>query len=268
MLSNLKDKIILITGASSGFGKDTAQIFAAEDARVVLLARRMDRLQFLADEINGSGGQAFPIGMDVTDPQSIDQAIKKVFEMFGRIDILFNNAGFGRLDWFENLDLEKDVIPQVNVNLLGLMMVTHAVLPIMIAQQSGHIINMSSVAGLIPAPMYSIYAATKFGVRGFTEALRREVSRKGIFVSGIYPGPAQTEFGHHVGKGFKSIKFKAPGWSFMTSEYVARCVVNLAMHPRRSMVIPWWFKPIRWVEACFPSVLDASMDQFFTKKYR
>jgi short-subunit dehydrogenase len=268
MIIPLKGKVVLITGASSGFGEDAARLFATEGARVVLAARRVERLQAEADRIRAIGGEAQLIPMDVTKRADIDSMRKTIIDQYGRIDILFNNAGFGRLDWFDRLDSERDIQTQISVNLTGLMEVTHALLPTMLAQRSGHIINMCSVAGWIAAPMYSVYAATKFGVRGFTDALRREVAVHGVTVSGIYPGPAHTEFGQHSGKSILQNEFKAPGWTYMTSEYVAKQVVELARHPRRSLIIPWWFKPVLWVEANFPGGVDWVLDQFFVKKYQ
>lgn len=264
----LKDKVVLITGASSGFGMDSARLFAAEGARVVLSARRIDRLQDEADRLQTAGGQAMAIPVDVTNPAEVQSMVKTVIENYGTIDILFNNAGMGRLDWFDNLQWEHDITTQINVNLLGLMSVTHTVLPYMINQRSGHIINMSSVAGLIAPPMYSVYAASKYAVRGFTEALRREVRTYGIHVSGIYPGPAHTEFGQNLDTDFLEKKFKVPEFAYMTSEYVARRVIKLAQYPRRSLILPWWFNPVLWADSAMPGLVDWVINHFFVKRYR
>lgn len=264
----LKGKVVLITGASSGFGEDAARLFAAEGASVVLAARRVDRLQAEVARIQDSGGQAMATPVDINNLADIHNMVKSATENYGRIDILFNNAGFGRLDWFDQLKSGRDIQTQINVNLTGLIEVTHAVLPIMQAQRSGHIINMSSVAGWIAAPMYSVYAASKFGVRGFTDSLRREARVHGIHVSGIYPGPAITEFGQHTGESVLKKDFKAPGWVYMSSGYVARRVVQVAKHPRRSLIIPWWFRPILWADYNFPGAVDWVLHQFFVKKYR
>ena len=115
--------------------------------------------------------------------------VQTALDLYGQIDILFNNAGFGSVDWFEKFDPERDIETLIHVNLIGSMLVTRAVLPHMLKRGEGHIINMVSVAGLIAAPLITSYAASKFGVRAFTDALRREVSPFGIKVSGIYPGP-------------------------------------------------------------------------------
>src|SRR5689334_5474617 len=173
MAVSLQKKVVLITGASSGFGEEAARQFARQGARVVLAARRIDRLQDLVAKIQAEGGTAMATPVDVTNGADVQNMVKSVVESFKHVDILFNNAGFGRLDWLENLDPVRDVRTQIAVNLTGLIEVTHEVLPHMIAQKRGHIINMSSVAGWIGTPLYSVYAATKFGVRGFTDALRR-----------------------------------------------------------------------------------------------
>ncbi|MFO7585612.1 MAG: SDR family NAD(P)-dependent oxidoreductase [Anaerolineales bacterium] len=256
MAIDLKGKVVLITGASSGFGQDAADLFAAEGAIVVLAARRIERMQAQVARIHNAGGQAMATPVDVSNRADIHNMVKSVIENFGQVDILFNNAGFGRLDWLENLDPARDIETQIAVNLTGLIEVTHAVLPHMLARRSGHIINMSSVAGWLAAPTYSVYSATKFGVRGFTDALRHEVGPRGIHVSGIYPGPATTEFGEHTGQSNLKKSLKIPGFVNMTSEYVARKVVAVAKRPRRALILPWWFVPLIWLDRAFPSISD------------
>src|SRR5581483_4808564 len=193
-------KVVIITGASSGFGEDAARLFAKEGCKVVLAARRIDRLQDLAERIQKEGGEAIAVPVDVTERADIDNMVETAIDLYGQVDILFNNAGFGRHDWLENLDPNRDIETQVDANLLGLINATRAVVPHMLERGSGHIINMSSVAGWIAVPTYTIYASTKFGVRGFTDALRRELAPAGIRVSGIYPAFARTEFSKHSHK--------------------------------------------------------------------
>lgn len=237
-MSTLDGKVVLITGASSGFGAAAAKLFAQEGCKVVLAARRLERLEELASEIRVAGGESLPIAVDVTQPAQIEAMVKAVVGRYGRIDILFNNAGFGRLDWFEALDPIKDIQGQINVDLLGVIWTARAVLPQMYRQRSGHIINMSSIAGWAAPPLYSIYSAAKFGVRGFTEALRREAAPFGVKVSAIYPGGAATEFQKHVGQNKAKQRFKTPAWLKLTAEDVARAVIALAKRPRRSLILP------------------------------
>ena len=266
MAIDLKGKVVLITGASSGFGEDAAHLFAAEGASVVLAARRIDRMQAQVERIQARSGKAMATPVDVTNKADIQNMVKSVFENYGQIDILFNNAGFGRLDWLEKLDQPRDIETQIAVNLTGLIEVTHAVLPHMLERGSGHIINMSSVAGWVAAPTYSVYAATKFGVRGFNDALRREVRHRGIYVSGIYPGPAETEFGEHTGQSNVKKNIKIPDFVNMTSEYVARKVVAVAKRPRRTLILPWWFAPVIWFDSNFPALSDL-VQMYISKKY-
>mgnify|MGYP002640286009 CR=1 FL=1 len=267
MSRSLKDKVVLITGASSGFGARAAHLFAQDGAKVVLAARRLDRLQKLVDEIQAEGGEALAVPVDVANRAEIRIMVETTLDLYGRIDVLFNNAGFGRLNWLEKLDDGRDIQTQIDVNLTGLIQVTRAVLPQMLKQGSGHIINMSSVAGWLAPPLYTIYSATKFGVRGFTVALRREVKHLGIEVSGIYPGPAVTEFSQHTGKNeVKSSSLSTPSWMEMSAEFVAKKTVQLAKQPRRAMILPWWFAIVIWLDNHFPAISDFFQSQF-AKKY-
>jgi hypothetical protein len=267
MAIKLQRKVVIITGASSGFGADAARLFAREGCLVVLAARRMDRLQALARQIRREGGEALPLPLDVAEQSQIDDLVQTVLDTCGQIDILVNNAGFGRLDWLERLDSRRDIDTQIDVNLRGLIQLTRAVLPHMLARRAGHVINVSSVAGLIAAPLYTVYAATKYGVRGFTDSLRREVAPFGIRVSSIYPGSAATEFGQHSGDNAVKRNLKLPGWISMTSEYVARCIVGLAKRPRRTLVIPGWFRPVLWFDYTFPGLVDWFLKVVFVKRF-
>jgi uncharacterized protein len=265
---NLKDKVVLITGASSGFGEEAALLFAQEGCRVILAARRIDRLQNLAVKIQNLGGEAIAIPVDIVDSVEVNNMVQTTIDLYGHIDILFNNAGIGRVDWFENHTFERDIDTLVQVNLTALMQVTRAVLPYMLARGEGHIINMVSIAGLLALPLITSYSASKFGARGFTDALRREVTPLGIKVSGIYPGPATTEFGSHVGKNEAYRSVRSSLKMHMTSEYVARRVLDVAKRPRRSLIIPWWFRILTTFDMLFPVVVDWISYAFSKKKHK
>ncbi len=255
-MSELTNKVVLITGASSGFGEDAARLFAKEGCKVALAARRMDRLQDLSAKIQESGGEAMAIPVDIIDRADVDNMVRSTLDLYGQIDILFNNAGIGRVGWFEEFSTGRDIETLISVNLTGLIQVTRAVLPHMLARRAGHIINMISVAGLIASPLLTTYSASKYGARAFTDSLRREVAPLGIKVSGIYPGPAETEFGQHIGNSpaYRSVKSILD--VRMSSEYVARRVIDVAKKPRRSLVIPWWFRIVTAFEAVFPMGVD------------
>ncbi|MBI3150663.1 MAG: SDR family NAD(P)-dependent oxidoreductase [Chloroflexi bacterium] len=255
-MPTLKNKVVLITGASSGFGEDTAWFFAAEGCRLVLAARRIDRLQILASRIQDEGGEAFAVPMDIVNPADVENMVQSALDLYGQIDILFNNAGIGRVGWFEEHSMERDIDLLIQVNLIGMMRVTRMALPHMIERREGHIINMLSVAGLISPPLITSYSASKFGARAFTDALRREVAPFGIKVSGIYPGPAATEFGQHIGRNKAYRSFRSKINLRMSSEYVAKRVVDVAKRPRRSLVIPWWFRIVTTFDTLFPVAVD------------
>jgi short-subunit dehydrogenase len=267
MSNSLKDKVVFITGASSGFGMDAARLFAREGCKVVLAARRMDRLSLLEGELRAFGGEAFALSLDVSEQAQIEEAVQTVLERFGRIDVLVNNAGFGRLDWLERLDPTADIDAQIDTNLRGLIQLTRLVLPSMLTRRSGTIINMASAAGWIGAPLYTIYAATKFGVRGFTDALRREVAPFGIHVCGIYPGGANTEFGQHSGDNAIKRDLNFLHRLNMSSTYVARRMVGLARRPRRTLILPWWYAPMLWFEALFPGLVDWFLKVAFVRRF-
>jgi len=259
--------VILITGASSGIGAATARLFARQGYRVVLAARRFERLQALADEIEAQGGEALPITTDVGRLEEVEALAKAALDIYGQIDILFNNAGFGRLDWLENLDPQKDIASQVQVNLLGVIWLTRAVLPHMIERRRGHIINMASMASLVATPTYTVYSATKFAVRGFGEALRREVGIFGIHVSTIFPGGVETEFGEVAGF-HRTTNVTTPAPLVLSADAVARAVWRVARRPRRSLIIPWLMSFGAWANSWMPGVLDWAIEQLFVKPER
>jgi short-subunit dehydrogenase len=265
MSADLKNKVVLITGASSGFGEDAARLFAREGCKVVLAARRLDRLQALVAEIQNEGGEALAIPVDVSEAAEIKVMVQTALDLYGKIDILFNNAGYGSVDWFEKLDPERNIETIIQVNLTGTMLVTHAVLPHMLKCGKGHIINMASVAGLISPTLLTTYSAGKYGVRAFTDALRREVFPFGIKVSGIYPGPATTEFGQKLGRTKSRDTVKRFKYPHLSSEYVASRVVGVAKRPVRSLVIPWYFRIITGFDTLFPVVVDWIL-YFFSKR--
>ena len=269
MFISLKDKVVLITGASSGFGEDAARLFAKEGCRVVLAARRLDRLQALAAEIQNAGGEALAVPVDISKPAEIEVMVQTTLDLYERIDILFNNAGYGAVDWFENLDPQRHIETLVQVNLTGTMLVTRAVVPHMLKQRSGHIINMASVAGITASPLITTYAASKNGLRAFTDALRRELWPFGIRVSGIYPGPAATEFGKKLERTPSRERIKKKmNYSHLTSAYVAQRVVGVAKRPVRSLVIPWWYRLVSAVDNGLPLLMDWIVFLYAKKNHR
>ncbi|MEH2391967.1 MAG: SDR family NAD(P)-dependent oxidoreductase [Nostoc sp.] len=197
MAGKLNGKVAVITGASSGIGEATAIALAAEGAKIVLAARRVEKLEALAKQITDGSGQALPIAADVTDDAQIRELVEKTQSHFGGIDILINNAGVMLVGPVEGADI-SDWQRMIDIDLLGLMKTTHAVLPILKAQGGGHIVNIASVAGRIPIPNYAVYNAVKFGVVAFSEALRKEVIKDKIRITVIEPGAVATELASQI----------------------------------------------------------------------
>lgn len=264
-MAEVRHPVVVITGASSGIGAATALAFGRAGASVVLAARRLDRLMAVAAAIEalGTGAQALPVAADLSQLEDIQALVAQAQARFGRIDVLFNNAGFGRLDWLEQLDPVADIEAQLAVNVLGVIQTTRQVLPLMIAQRGGHIINMASVAGLVATPTYTVYAAGKFAVRGFSEALRREVAPWGIRVSVIYPGGVSTDFSNEARRQRKT-KAATPAWMKLTPEQVGDAVVGLVRRPRAGLVISWPFRLGVWLNQFFPSLMDWTTVHTFT----
>ena len=260
-----KGKVVIVTGASSGIGEATARQFGREGAKVVLAARRVDRLESLAREITsmGTGAEVLVVQADLSKLEDIQSLIQKTLDKFGRIDVLINNAGFGRLDWLEKLEPIKDIQGQFDVNVLGVIQTTRQALPVMIQQRSGHIIQMCSMAGLVGTPTYTIYSACKHAVHGFSEALRREVKPWGIDVSMIYPGGVTTEFGAHAGINRKT-KATTPKFMLLTADDVGRAVVSLVRRPRAMWIIPWLWTFTMWMNRNFNWFVDYTTINRFT----
>jgi short-subunit dehydrogenase len=259
--------VILITGASSGIGEATARLFAQHNYRVVLAARRAEHLSTLAEDIIAEGGQALAIPTDVTQIDQIHHLVKTTLDDFGQIDVLFNNAGVPSLGWLEDLEVNRSIDTPLQNNLVGLIHVTRAVLPHMIRRGRGQIINMSSVAGLVGTPTYSVYAASKFGVRGFTEALRREVGVCGVHVSGIYPGGVDTDFVPDPA-GLRKTGITTPKIMRLSAEEVAASVYRMVQRKPRQVIIPWPLRVVVWVNTRFPGLVDWVIDNRFTRLER
>ena len=197
MTKKLAGKVALVTGASSGIGEATATALAEEGAQIALLARRADRLEQVVERIKNAGGKAVPLVADMTDEVQLRAAIRQAKEVFGRIDILVNNAGVMLLGNIEGTD-SAEWRQMLDINVMAVMLACHEVLPIMKAQGSGHIVNISSVAGRQVKAGYSGYNASKWAVGAFSEALRQEVTKQHIRVTVIEPGMVATELRQHI----------------------------------------------------------------------
>jgi len=194
----IKDKVAIITGASSGIGYATALILSNAGAKVALGARRTDKLEKLKEEITKSGGEALSQKLDVTKKSECDSFVDATIKKWGAVDILVNNAGVMPLSFLKSLKVDE-WDQMIDVNIKGVLYCTAAVIPHMMEKKSGHIVNISSVAGRIVFPSGSVYCATKHAVTAFSEGLRQELStRSKIRVTCIEPGVVATEAGNSI----------------------------------------------------------------------
>jgi NADP-dependent 3-hydroxy acid dehydrogenase YdfG len=192
MNNNIQGKVVVITGASSGLGEATARMLSAEGASVVLGARRLDRIQRLADALNAGGGKALARATDVTRAEQVQALVDAAVQAFGHVDVIINNAGLMPHSPLERRKIE-DWNQTIDVNIKGVLYGIGAVLPHMISRRSGHIINVASVAAYKVRPGSAVYAATKAAVRMISEGLRQEVKPHGIRTTVISPGAVATE---------------------------------------------------------------------------
>lgn len=195
-MGKLDGKVAAITGASSGIGEATAEALAREGAAVALIARRHDRLVELADRVEKEGGRALPLELDVSDHGKVEAAFGEIAGELGGLNILVNNAGVMLLGTVEGWDV-ADWRRMVDVNVLGLLYCTREALPLIRDSGGGHIVNISSVAGRTASFGSAVYNLTKWGVTGFSEALRQEALNSGIRVTCVEPGFVVTELQGH-----------------------------------------------------------------------
>jgi len=197
MSNGIAGKVVVITGASSGLGECTARHLSSLGAIVVLGARRAEKLESLVAEISNNGGQALAVTTDVTKKQQVEALLQIAVEKYGRVDVVLNNAGLMQQSRLDSLKTDEwdDMI---DVNIKGTLYGIAAALPYMQAQKSGHIINVSSVAGHKVTPAGSVYCATKHAVRAISEGLRSEVKDWGLRTTIISPGAVATELTDHI----------------------------------------------------------------------
>jgi len=219
---DLRGVVVVITGASSGIGEASAMPFARAGSRVVLAARRLERLEALAELIRSRGGTAFPVRCDVTDDAEVATLVERTLAAFGRCDVLVNNAGIPGGGPFREQTPEQ-IERVVDVNLRGVLRMTRAFLPSMLERRRGHVVNVASLAGRFATPGSSVYGATKHAVVAFSESLFYELRPLGVLVTTVNPGFTRTE-------GFP--QNGVPASLVMDADRVARTIVDVVMHDR------------------------------------
>jgi short-subunit dehydrogenase len=253
-MKQLKGRIAVVTGASSGIGAATSRQLSHQGMQVVMVARRTDRLEILADEIRKDGGRAYIIGADLTQESGRAHVFDQVQSQFGEADILVNNAGLGwygyghEMSWktaWELLQVNVEAVVQLTLGFLGGMRQRNA----------GHIINIGSISGSIPSQGVALYGATKSFLDNFTTALFRELTGTEVHISVIRAGAVRTGFGN------AALSLENGGHVpteniGISADQVARSVIGLVHHPRRLIYVPGYLRVVPWVELTFGWIID------------
>jgi clavulanate-9-aldehyde reductase len=229
---DLSGQVVAVTGASSGIGEATALACARAGAAVALAARRVDRIQSLAERIASEGGRAIAVPTDVGDEGQAQAFIERAHAELGRLDVLVNNAGVMLLGPIENAPTEE-WRQMIHANVFGVLYCTHAALPLMHKQGSGHIVNVSSVAGRVARAGSGVYNLTKFGVGAFSESLRQEAVGMGVRVTLIEPGAVATELAsHNRPEVLEQIGKRFGGIALLAAEDIAGAILYAIGQPR------------------------------------
>ena len=260
----LKDAVVIVTGASAGIGRETALEFARQGACVVLAARRGDRLQELAEQIRGLGAEARAVPTDVARSGDVDRLVQAALDRFGRIDVLVNNAGFGFSGTIEETT-EADMRELMDVNYMSAFNATRAVLPHMRKQRRGHVVNVASVVGKIAFPFHGAYSATKFAMIGMTEALRGELDGSGVTATAVLPGSTRTEFFEvqRTNDGHVS----APTGPQQDPDVVARAIVRSVRKATPEVNMVRMFRFAYGLNGFFPFLRDFAGRQFYRRSH-
>lgn len=249
----LRDKVAIVTGASSGIGRATALALAKESACVALAARRVEALHELAEQIQKLGQKALVLQTNVTRQEQVEAMVQEVLEHWGRVDILISNAGEyirGSVIDLNPADLQRSL----DVNYFGGVYSIKAVLPHMLAQKSGHIIAVTSMDGKIGLPPDAPYVSAKFAMTGFLEVLRQEVSDHGIHVTNVLPGRVDTVMIEHLRFSWVSPK--------ISPEHVARSVLHAIRKRKPIVIVPPQAKLLYYVNVFAPKLSDR-LSRFF-----
>jgi short-subunit dehydrogenase len=256
-----QDQVVLITGASNGIGRRLAIDLAARGAIVVGCGRSLERLQDLASELQRTSPLSTAVKCDVTQLDQVHAMVTKVVSEFGKIDILINNAGIGMRKPFVETPIQ--VIEEVmRTNYLGVVYCIHEVLPLMIARGSGHIVNISSVAGKIGTLNFAGYCASKFALNGLSESLYHELKPLGIDVSVVCPGAVRTDFN----KAFAEMPPKSPAALVMSPEFVSAAVIKTIERKRFEVVQPRSLAFICWFKRLTPNLFRSLVHRTFRSR--
>jgi len=249
---NIKECVVIVTGASAGIGRATVETLATRGANIALTARRGERLNKLVEELDRFPGRRVAVPGDIQDAPFACSLVEQTINEFGRVDVLINNAGLGHYSPLAEID-PKDMQTVLNTNVLGLLYTTRAAVSQMKKQGHGQIINVSSIVGQRPLPLTGLYCASKTAVNFISRSLRMELRPYNITVTTIYPGRTITEFGDaRLGKkGANPIPFAR-----VSADRVANAIVKTIQHDRTEAYITWYNWLFTHLNRLFPRSID------------
>ena len=257
-----KNKIIVITGASSGIGKASALLFAKKGSKIVLVGRRKEKLLEVEKKITKYKVETLVCGCNVSDKLKVREMSKQVLDKFGNIDILVNNAGFAIYGTVSELNIEQ-IESQMATNFFGMVYCIKNFLPKMLEQNSGHIINIASVAASFGLPGIASYCASKFAMLGFSEGLYHELKGTGVRVTVVSPIMVRTNFFDHPS--FRSMPKYSP--TSLSADAVAKAVVKAANSSRLEIIVPSVVRGAVWAKQTFPYLINPILRSTFRKRF-
>jgi len=259
---NFKNKVVVITGASSGIGEASAEQFAKKGANIVLVARKKDKLEQVKKKLSKYPIEILVQVCDVSDKQQVKQMSETVIDTFSQIDVLVNNAGFVIYGKVEELSIE-DIESQMQTNYFGMINCTKYFLPYFLKQNSGHMVNVASVGGSFGVPGIASYCATKFAMLGFSEGLQHELHGTNVGVTVVSPIMVRTALFDHPS--FKNFTKHATGIS-LSSETVANAIIKAANSSRLEIVVPSVVRIGIWLKHTFPFLINPLLGSAFRKQ--
>jgi short-subunit dehydrogenase len=258
---DFKNKIILITGASSGIGKESAIEFAKLGANIILVARKKDKLEQVANELKKFNVSILVCQCDVSKKDQVKEMSKMVFKKFESIDVLVNNAGFAIYGSIDDLTIDE-IESQMETNYFGMVYCIKNFLPSMLKKKSGHIVNVASVAASFGLPGIASYCASKFAMLGFSEGLKHELNNTGVGITVVSPIMVRTNFFEHPS--FEKMPKFSP--VSLSSNTVAKTILKAANSPRLEIIVPSVVRGAVWAKNTFPYVINPILGKSFKKQ--
>lgn len=258
---NFKERVVLITGASSGIGRESAIEFAKLGASIVLVSRTKEKLEQVADELRKFNVTTLTCQCDVSDKDQVKEMSKTVLEKFDSVDILVNNAGFAIYGSVSDLSIDE-IESQMETNYFGMVYCIKNFLPSMLNKKSGHIVNVASVAASFGLPGIASYCASKFAMLGFSEGLKHELKNSGVGITVVSPIMVRTNFFEHPS--FENISKFSP--TSLSSKTVAKAILKAANSPRLEIIVPSVVRGAIWMKNTFPYFINPILGKSFKKQ--